>query len=100
MDIIPVFLDNFLRHFEHDKKHGFLIVKLHKKTPSCLVQVARAHSSTHVKSSVMGEGVVQDPLRVCLFWGKNETIKQFTVKKTYNDIVTQNRGQGNYAGCT
>ena len=27
MDIIPVFLDSFLRHFEHDKKHGFLIVR-------------------------------------------------------------------------
>jgi hypothetical protein len=26
MDIIPVFLDIFLRFFEHDKKHGFLIV--------------------------------------------------------------------------
>ena len=26
VDIIPVFLDSFLRHFEHDKKHGFLIV--------------------------------------------------------------------------
>ena len=26
MDIIPVFLDIFLRFFEHDKKYGFLIV--------------------------------------------------------------------------
>jgi hypothetical protein len=26
MDIIPVVLDSFLRFFEHDKKHGFLIV--------------------------------------------------------------------------
>jgi hypothetical protein len=26
VDIIPVFLDTFLHFFEHDKKHGFLIV--------------------------------------------------------------------------
>jgi hypothetical protein len=26
VDIIPVFLDIFPRFFEHDKKHGFLIV--------------------------------------------------------------------------
>ena len=26
MDIIPVFLDSYLRHFERDKKHRFLIV--------------------------------------------------------------------------
>jgi hypothetical protein len=28
VDIIPVFLDSFLRFFEHDKKHGFLIVEV------------------------------------------------------------------------
>jgi hypothetical protein len=50
VDIIPVFLDNFLRFFEHDKKHGFLIV-INGLQVQPIAQVA-FESILHGKSSL------------------------------------------------
>ena len=47
MDIIPVFLNSFLRHFEHDKKYGFLIVYRHIKVNHRFVLRAITFNEAH-----------------------------------------------------